>query len=266
MVLIDLDDFKTINDRLGHVLGDALLVIVGRRLLACVRPDDTVARFGGDEFALLLRDVSAADATGVLDRVGAALEKPISVGGHDLLVQSSIGVADAAPGADPTELLRRADLAMYAAKERGKGRHARYEPALDRQAANDAQLGGELRLALDRGDFHLLYQPVVRLPDGRPAGAEALVRWQHPERGLIRPGPVHRRRRAHRPDRAAGRRGSSRGLPPGRAVAAGVRGRPAVEGQRQHLRPAAARARLRRARRRRAARRRPARRAADWSR
>jgi diguanylate cyclase (GGDEF)-like protein len=187
VVLIDLDDFKTINDRLGHVLGDALLVIVGRRLQSCVRPDDTVARFGGDEFALLLRDVSAADATGVLERVGTALEQPVSVGGHDLLVQSSIGVADATPGADPTELLRRADLAMYAAKERGKGRHARYEPSLDHQAANDAQLGGELRLALDRGDFHLLYQPVVRLPDGRPAGAEALVRWEHPERGLIRP-------------------------------------------------------------------------------
>jgi diguanylate cyclase (GGDEF)-like protein len=187
VVLIDLDDFKAVNDRLGHVLGDALLVIVGRRLSACVRPEDTVARLGGDEFALLLRGVSAADATGVLERVGAALEQPVSVGGLDLLVQSSIGVAGAVPGIDPAELLRRADLAMYAAKERGKGRHAWYEPALDRQAANDAQLGAELRQALDRGEFFLLYQPVVRLPDGQPAGAEALVRWRHPERGLVRP-------------------------------------------------------------------------------
>jgi diguanylate cyclase (GGDEF)-like protein len=187
VVLIDLDDFKTINDRLGHVLGDALLTIVGRRLSGCVRPEDTVARLGGDEFALLLRGVSAAGAAGVLDRVAAALEQPVSVEGHDLLVRSSVGIAGAVPGIDPTELLRRADLAMYAAKERGKGRHAWYEPFLDSAAANDAQLGADLRQALKRGEFHLLYQPVVRLPSGRPAGAEALVRWQHPDRGLLRP-------------------------------------------------------------------------------
>jgi EAL domain-containing protein (putative c-di-GMP-specific phosphodiesterase class I) len=123
----------------------------------------------------------------VLARVNSALEQPISVDGRDLLVRSSIGVAEATPGIDAIELLRRADLAMYAAKERGKGRDAWYEPTLDSAAANDAQLGADLRQALDRGEFFLLYQPVVRLPDGRPAGAEALVRWQHPERGLVRP-------------------------------------------------------------------------------
>ncbi|HYN92843.1 MAG TPA: bifunctional diguanylate cyclase/phosphodiesterase, partial [Pilimelia sp.] len=187
VVLIDLDDFKAINDRLGHVMGDALLVIVGDRMRACVRVEDTVARLGGDEFALLLVGISAIDADTVLRRVGTALDEPVRVGPHDLLVGSSMGLADAWRGADPTELLRRADLAMYAAKEQGKGRQARYEPALDARAASDAQLGADLRQALERGEFHLLFQPVVRLPEGRPVGAEALVRWQHPERGLIRP-------------------------------------------------------------------------------
>jgi diguanylate cyclase (GGDEF)-like protein len=187
VMLIDLDDFKSVNDRLGHVLGDALLVIVARRLAACVRPEDMVARLGGDEFALLLRGIAPADAAAVLDRVAAALDRPIAVEGHNLLVASSIGVAGGAAGIDPTELLRRADLAMYAAKERGKGRHAWYEAELDQRAHDDAQLGAQLRQAVDRGEFHLLYQPVVRLPDGRPVGAEALVRWRHPERGLVPP-------------------------------------------------------------------------------
>ncbi|GAA2525850.1 putative bifunctional diguanylate cyclase/phosphodiesterase [Pilimelia columellifera] len=187
VVLIDLDDFKVINDRLGHVTGDSLLVAVAQRLRACVRSDDTVARFGGDEFALLLPGVSATDAIDVLDRIATALERPVSVSGLDLLVGSSIGVADAAGDLDAIELLRRADLAMYAAKSGGKGRHARYDATLDERAATDAQMGADLRLALDRGEFHLLFQPVVQLPDGVPAGAEALVRWTHPSQGMVPP-------------------------------------------------------------------------------
>ncbi|HWH00175.1 MAG TPA: bifunctional diguanylate cyclase/phosphodiesterase [Pilimelia sp.] len=187
VALVDLDDFKSINDRLGHTVGDSLLAEVGRRLRTCVRASDTVARLGGDEFALLLRGVSANETGGVLERISAALAKPVPVDGHDLLVGSSIGLAEAWPGANPGELLRRADLAMYAAKDRGKGGHARYDLGLDRQAEGDAQLGAELRQGLDRGEFHLLYQPVVRLPGGETVGVEALVRWQQPERGLVRP-------------------------------------------------------------------------------
>ncbi|GAA2528094.1 bifunctional diguanylate cyclase/phosphodiesterase [Pilimelia columellifera subsp. columellifera] len=187
VVLIDLDDFKTVNDRLGHVIGDELLVAVSERLRGCVRPDDTVARLGGDEFAMLLASLTADAGTSVLDRINIVLSAPIRVAGHDLLVRCSTGIADVESGLDTTEVLRRADLAMYAAKEAGKGQYASYEPELDERANYDAQLGAELRLAMDRGDFRLLFQPVVRLPDGAPVGAEALIRWHHPQRGVIPP-------------------------------------------------------------------------------
>ncbi|GGK20839.1 hypothetical protein GCM10010124_11700 [Pilimelia terevasa] len=187
VVLIDLDDFKTVNDRLGHVIGDELLVTVAERLRGCVRPDDTVARLGGDEFAMLLPGMPAAAGLGVLDRLNAALSTPVRIAGHDLLVRCSTGIADVVPGLDTTEVLRRADLAMYAAKDAGKGQYATYDPELDERANYDAQLGAELRLAMDRGDFRLVFQPVVRLPDGVTVGAEALIRWHHPQRGVIPP-------------------------------------------------------------------------------
>jgi len=189
VVLIDLDDFKIINDRLGHATGDALLIAVARRLRSCVRSNDTVARLGGDEFALLLLGLSAYESADVLDRIAASLERPISIEGLDLLVSCSIGVADAEASSalDGVELLRRADLAMYSAKFAGKGRRAVYNPELDERAGTDAQLGADLRRALDHQEFFLLFQPVVRLPDGLATGAEALVRWQHPQRGLIPP-------------------------------------------------------------------------------
>ncbi|GGK02223.1 hypothetical protein GCM10010123_35260 [Pilimelia anulata] len=187
VVLIDLDDFKVINDRLGHATGDALLVSIADRLRGCLRATDTVTRLGGDEFALILPGVTAGGAAELLDRITDALDRPMSVNGFDLLVTSSIGIADTAPGLSPNELLRRADLAMYAAKSGGKGRHRRYDVGLDDVAATDAQLGADLRRALAAAEFTLLFQPIVRLPDGMIVGAEALVRWQHPERGLVRP-------------------------------------------------------------------------------
>jgi diguanylate cyclase (GGDEF)-like protein len=187
LALIDLDDFKAINDRLGHVAGDALLIAVGDRLRGCVRHADTVARLGGDEFGLLLPDLSGRDATDVLDRIGEALARPVAVHGHDLLVRASIGLAQAWPGATPQELLRRADLAMYAAKESGKGQYAVYDSALERNQAADAELAGELRRALDAGELTLVYQPIVSLPDGAWTGLETLIRWPHPDRGPVGP-------------------------------------------------------------------------------
>jgi diguanylate cyclase len=187
LALIDLDDFKAINDRLGHAVGDALLVVVAQRLRECVRRPDVVARLGGDEFGLLLRGLRGDEATDVLDRITEALSRPVHALGYDLLVRASVGLAEVWPDASPQELLRRADLAMYAAKERGKGRHAVYDAELEQHQANDAQLGAELRQALDNNEFSLVYQPIVRLPDGRWTGMETLVRWHSPVRGFVGP-------------------------------------------------------------------------------
>jgi diguanylate cyclase (GGDEF)-like protein len=187
VALIDLDDFKAINDRLGHAVGDALLVVVAERLREAVREDDVVARLGGDEFGLLLRGVRLREATEVLDRIAESLTRPVHALGYDLLVKASIGLAEVWPDANPQELLRRADLAMYAAKEGGKGRHAVYDARLEQDQAADAQLGAELRQALDHGDFTLVYQPIVSLPDGEWTSLETLVRWKHAERGFIGP-------------------------------------------------------------------------------
>ncbi|MGX6608384.1 putative bifunctional diguanylate cyclase/phosphodiesterase [Micromonosporaceae bacterium Da 78-11] len=187
LALIDLDDFKGVNDRLGHPVGDALLVVVAQRLRECVRTDDVVARLGGDEFGLLLPGLGLAAATDVLERIREALNRPVHALGHDLLVRASIGLAEAWPQADPQELLRRADVAMYAAKERGKGRYAVYDDELEQHQAADAQLGAELRRALDEGQFTLVYQPIVRLPDGAWTGLETLVRWPHAARGHVGP-------------------------------------------------------------------------------
>jgi diguanylate cyclase (GGDEF)-like protein len=187
VLLIDLDDFKSINDTLGHAVGDALLVAVAERLRNCVRPGDTVARLGGDEFAVLLERVEPDAVTEIAERALAGFAQPIVIDGHTLLVQASIGVAAGQPDEDPGQLLRNADVAMYTAKERGKGGYAVYAPGMDARVLEHAQLGAELRRALHSGQLYLEYQPIVRLPDGRAVGAEALVRWRHPTRGTIPP-------------------------------------------------------------------------------
>jgi diguanylate cyclase (GGDEF)-like protein len=192
LALIDLDDFKTVNDRLGHLVGDALLRAVAERLDRVTGPGTTLVRLGGDEFALLLAPLAADAADLAVARIAEALQTPLRVAGDDLIMHASIGLADADPTVsiepvDARELLRRADVAMYSAKDRGKDRFARYEPAMDREAAADAALTGQLRHAIDRDELHLVYQPIVELPDGAIIGAEALVRWNHPERGNVAP-------------------------------------------------------------------------------
>jgi diguanylate cyclase (GGDEF)-like protein len=183
VALLDLDRFKTINDRLGHSVGDRLLTVLAGRLVADLPSDVLVARMGGDEFAVL---VPGAGGDAVFARLAVALRSPIRVLEHDLLVSASIGVSDGAGAADAVEVLRRADVAMYAAKRRGEPLR-RYTAELDTQDAEQARIGAELRTALDAGQFRLVYQPIVELPTGRMIAVETLVRWNHPERGLVGP-------------------------------------------------------------------------------
>ena len=185
VLLVDLDDFKTVNDSLGHDVGDRLLMSVAEVLRDRVRSDGLPVRVGGDEFAVLVTD-PAVDAVAVAQRILEALSRPISE--HRLLVQASIGIAEAAVGASLDSVLRDADVAMYAAKQRGKAGYVRYEAGMEEPVLNHIQLGGELRRALDEGEFRVFYQPVLSLDDGRVIGVEALVRWQHPVRGLVPPG------------------------------------------------------------------------------
>ncbi|MEU4689604.1 EAL domain-containing protein [Actinoplanes sp. NPDC023714] len=183
VALIDLDDFKVINDDLGHAVGDALLREVAGRVAAELPAGSTVARLGGDEYAILLR----GGHTRALDAITASLRRPVHAAGHELVVEASVGLAPARAGDDADELLRRADVAMYAAKELGKGRQAVYDPAMDQRTAEQSRLAADLRTALDTDQLHLLYQPIVQLPGGELAGVEALIRWTHPERGPIGP-------------------------------------------------------------------------------
>jgi diguanylate cyclase (GGDEF)-like protein/PAS domain S-box-containing protein len=188
LLLIDLDRFKEINDTFGHHYGDELLKLVGPRLTDVLRDLDTVARLGGDEFAVLLPDVVCiAEATAVAAKLRVALETPFHVEGVDLDVEASVGVVISGDhGRDATTLLQRADIAMYVAKTRGLGLFA-YDPDIDGHSPAKLALLGELRRALDRDELLLHYQPKVSISNGDIVGAEALVRWQHPERGLVFP-------------------------------------------------------------------------------
>ncbi|GAA2537224.1 bifunctional diguanylate cyclase/phosphodiesterase [Winogradskya consettensis] len=187
VALLDLDDFKVVNDRLGHGTGDALLKAVSRRLHDRLRGEDVVARLGGDEFTLLLPDLTGDEAAVVLRRLIQGVQEKVVIDGHEMTPRISIGVTASVPGDTPEELLRRADVAMYVAKNAGGGRWAWFDPAMDRIADQDAKLGADLRQAVARGELRVVYQPIVELPDGGIAGVEALLRWRHPEHGEISP-------------------------------------------------------------------------------
>ena len=188
VLFVDLDDFKDVNDTLGHAAGDELLCVVAARLSDAVRPGDLVARLGGDEFALLLDGVpDASVALTVAERAVAALASPVEIAGTSAHVGASVGLAMRHDGSDPDSLMREADVAMYTAKGRGKNRVERYDATLNDVAAEHHALKAELAGATARGELALDYQPIVDLATGTFAGVEALVRWQHPTRGLLPP-------------------------------------------------------------------------------
>ncbi len=187
VALLDMDDFKSVNDRLGHHTGDALLMIVSRRLRGAVGARGMVARLGGDEFTIVLPHLDDAQAETVLDNVLTALREPPELNGAPTRSVASIGVTTARAGDSPEELLRRADVAMYAAKADGGDRRHWFDAATDERAQAASRLSADLFHALDRDEFFLLYQPIVELPSGRPAGVEVLLRWRHPEHGLVPP-------------------------------------------------------------------------------
>jgi diguanylate cyclase (GGDEF)-like protein/PAS domain S-box-containing protein len=190
VVFGDLDDFKTINDSLGHGAGDEVLVEVARRLAATVRPEDTAARFGGDEFAVLLERIeSDEDATEVAERVLESFRQPIQLADNEVFVRTSIGIAISRDGehSTPAELLRNADVAMYIAKRDGKGGYRVFEESMHEEALERLELRADLQRAIDSDQFELVYQPVVRLGDMSVSGVEALLRWRHPTKGVIAP-------------------------------------------------------------------------------
>ncbi len=188
VLFVDLDDFKDVNDTLGHAAGDELLCVVAARLSDAVRPGDLVARLGGDEFALLLDGVAdAAVAFAVAERAVAALASPVEIGGTWAHVGASVGLAMRHDGSDPDSLMREADVAMYTAKGRGKNRVERYDATLNDAVVAHHALKTELVGAAGRGELVLDYQPIVDLDAGTFVGLEALVRWQHPTRGLLPP-------------------------------------------------------------------------------
>ena len=197
VLYMDIDDFKLINDSLGHHVGDELLVQFAARMRAALRTGDTVgraqgetvARFGGDEFVVLCEDIAnEADVLGIADRLGRELAQPTIVGDHELTVTVSIGVAFAAGGdATPDALIRDADAALYRAKERGRARHELFDEAMRTRVRQRVGTEAALRRAIEGGELRLHYQPIVAVDDGAIHGVEALVRWEHPDRGLVSP-------------------------------------------------------------------------------
>jgi diguanylate cyclase (GGDEF)-like protein/PAS domain S-box-containing protein len=191
VIFLDIDDFKTINDSLGHGAGDAALIDVAKRLSNSIRSSDTAARFGGDEFVVLLEDLDGTQtAMEVAERILEDLRRPLMVAGKELVVRGSIGISilEANSGAGADELIRDADAAMYIAKRDGKGGYRMFEPEMHAGVLARLELRADLQRALENGQFELHYQPIVRLADGGVAGMEALLRWNHPERGLVVPG------------------------------------------------------------------------------
>jgi diguanylate cyclase (GGDEF)-like protein len=189
VLFLDLDRFKLINDSLGHLAGDKLLIGFSERLKECLRLGDTVARIGGDEFTILLEEtVEIEEATAVAERIRESLSEPFELQGSQVFTSASIGVAMSSRTYEgPDDILRDADTAMYRAKAMGKAQHAVFDAEMHAEARSLLQMHTELRHAVERSELELQYQPIVDLVTGRLSGFEALVRWRHPERGLVWP-------------------------------------------------------------------------------
>ena len=221
VVFVDLDDFKTVNDSLGHAAGDRVLLEVAQRISASIRAADTAARFGGDEFAILLEDVhDIQSAAETAERILEALARPLSLDHNDIIIRASLGISVAEAGAatDADELIRNADAAMYIAKGEGKGGYRLFEPAMHEQVVARLELRADLQRALDRDEFELHYQPLVRLArrrGHRRRGAAALAPPHPRPHPALRVHPVRRGERADRPDRPLG---PARGVPSGQAL------------------------------------------------
>ncbi len=189
LLFLDLDRFKVINDSLGHVFGDELLVLVGNRLRKCLQPEDLVARLSGDEFAVLINNIEGVEgAVACAQRIRSAFRAPFRVGGHDLYSTVSIGIAvDSGEYELPEEIIRDADTAMYEAKASGRARHEVFDQKMHDHALAAFKLETELQFAVEKSQFELYFQPIVSLTDGALLGLEALIRWQHPQRGILTP-------------------------------------------------------------------------------
>jgi len=188
VLFLDLDDFKKVNDSLGHAEGDRLLVAAAERFLACGRATDTVARLGGDEFGILIEDVRGTEGSAVLvERLTGAMQAPFRLGHNEVHVTASFGIATAVGEETADDLLRNADLAMYTAKRQGKGRFATYESRMVADVRQRLELEAALRTAIEREEMVLHYQPIVHLQTGQIFGFEALVRWNHPRFGHLLP-------------------------------------------------------------------------------
>jgi diguanylate cyclase (GGDEF)-like protein/PAS domain S-box-containing protein len=188
VLFLDLDRFKSVNDSMGHPAGDQLLVEAAQRLASVLRSDDVLSRFGGDEFTILVREPTRRGLASVTDRVQGAFSEPFPVEGREFYISASIGVAVGRPGVGPFDLIRDADVAMYEAKGQGPGRCVVFGEQLRHRALERVTVEAELRQALERDELVVVFQPVFDLQASRCVGAEALVRWQHPERGLLGPG------------------------------------------------------------------------------
>ncbi len=189
VLFLDIDRFKVVNDSLGHIVGDLLLIAIARRLEICLRPGDTVARLGGDEFAILLEDISdISDSIRVAERIQKELQHAFNLSGYEVFASASIGIAPGSSSYERAEdILRDADTAMYRAKALGRNRHQVFDKAMHARAVALLQLETDLRRAVERNEFLLYYQPIVSFQTGKMYGFEALIRWNHPERNMVSP-------------------------------------------------------------------------------